>query len=434
MRKIKELNLKNFQSHADSTITFDDYNIIHGPTNAGKSSIIRAIKWALYNVTPAEGVEIRRFGTKETSVTVTFDDGRKIIRRRTNKDNEYILIDENGNEQKFTQFGRGALKEVQDFHGMYQVNLFNEPQSVNIVDQDEPPFFLSQGPTARGHLISRLAGTLVYESALILMRRDASTISKQVEADRLSLEREQEDIKALSYIDELKTFINENDVILSEAEAQKNSASSIRNIVSSIDMWKNNYILNDAAASIASEVMEASAVLDEISKIQTYIKDYRDKMTNLNKAMDDWQAPFKLPFNIDDIQSLNEMVSQLEDAVKHMSDIDNSSSKCLDLYKSIVESMTVLSMHDAKYDEITAIIAEAEQQFNLIKSMRLGCSDVNSETDKYSKCLSDSDILHKTIENLAKQYKDCLEEAGVCPTCHQTIHSGTINEAEFEIE
>ena len=91
MHKITQVRLKNFQSHEDTTISFDDYNIIYGKTNSGKSAILRGIKWALYNLPPAEGVDFRRFGTKETIVEVTFDDGKKIRRRRTSKENEYIL-------------------------------------------------------------------------------------------------------------------------------------------------------------------------------------------------------------------------------------------------------------------------------------------------------------------------------------------------------
>ena len=50
MKYLKQITLKNFQSHKDSTIQLDrGLNAIIGPSDSGKSAIIRAIKWVLYN-------------------------------------------------------------------------------------------------------------------------------------------------------------------------------------------------------------------------------------------------------------------------------------------------------------------------------------------------------------------------------------------------
>ena len=49
---LKRVRLENFQSHKNSIIDFDrGLNVIVGPSDSGKSAIIRAIKWALYNET-----------------------------------------------------------------------------------------------------------------------------------------------------------------------------------------------------------------------------------------------------------------------------------------------------------------------------------------------------------------------------------------------
>lgn len=50
MIHLKRVRLENFQSHRNSVIDFDrGLNVIVGPSDSGKSAIIRAIKWALYN-------------------------------------------------------------------------------------------------------------------------------------------------------------------------------------------------------------------------------------------------------------------------------------------------------------------------------------------------------------------------------------------------
>ena len=50
MGVISSLTLENFQSHKESKIVFDKgLTVIIGQTDQGKSAIIRALKWVLYN-------------------------------------------------------------------------------------------------------------------------------------------------------------------------------------------------------------------------------------------------------------------------------------------------------------------------------------------------------------------------------------------------
>ena len=73
MKYIKKVNLVNFQSHKDTTIEFDKgLNIIVGASDSGKTSILRGIKWALYN--DPSGDYFIREGESECSVTIYFSD------------------------------------------------------------------------------------------------------------------------------------------------------------------------------------------------------------------------------------------------------------------------------------------------------------------------------------------------------------------------
>ena len=79
MRYIKRIILQNFQSHKYSVIELnEELNVIVGPSDSGKSAIIRGLKWALYNE-PAGDYFIRE-GEREASVTVEFSDNIKVKR------------------------------------------------------------------------------------------------------------------------------------------------------------------------------------------------------------------------------------------------------------------------------------------------------------------------------------------------------------------
>ena len=48
---IKKIELHNFQSHEYTEMEFDrGLNVILGNSDVGKTAILRAIKWALYNL------------------------------------------------------------------------------------------------------------------------------------------------------------------------------------------------------------------------------------------------------------------------------------------------------------------------------------------------------------------------------------------------
>ena len=50
MRYVRRITLENFQSHKHTEMEFGpELNVIVGPSDSGKSAIIRALKWVMYN-------------------------------------------------------------------------------------------------------------------------------------------------------------------------------------------------------------------------------------------------------------------------------------------------------------------------------------------------------------------------------------------------
>lgn len=44
-----KLRIQNFQAHKDTTIEFDRITTIVGPSDIGKSAVLRALKWVAKN-------------------------------------------------------------------------------------------------------------------------------------------------------------------------------------------------------------------------------------------------------------------------------------------------------------------------------------------------------------------------------------------------
>ena len=124
---IKQLNISNYQSHKDSVLDFDPgVNIIVGESDSGKTAIIRALRWVIWN--KPTGNSMRSYWGGKTSVELFTDDAH--IVRSKDKEEEYILGDSH-----FKAFRTEVPEEIQKALNMSEINLQRQ------LDQ---PFLISE--------------------------------------------------------------------------------------------------------------------------------------------------------------------------------------------------------------------------------------------------------------------------------------------------
>ena len=87
---IRKLRIRNFQRHEQLDINIDTKVVaITGPTDTGKSSVLRALRWATMN--KPSGIGHIRDGCDQVEVTVKLDDGTQIKRSRSKTKNSYLI-------------------------------------------------------------------------------------------------------------------------------------------------------------------------------------------------------------------------------------------------------------------------------------------------------------------------------------------------------
>ena len=102
---IEYITIQNFQSHSKTRVDFDPgITTIIGPSDVGKSAIIRALKWVCTNE-PGGDAYIKH-GAKGCTVRVSCG-GHVITRKRGGTVNEYHIDD-----QEYKAFGRGVPEPV----------------------------------------------------------------------------------------------------------------------------------------------------------------------------------------------------------------------------------------------------------------------------------------------------------------------------------
>jgi DNA repair exonuclease SbcCD ATPase subunit len=117
---INTLEIENFQSHPHSILEFTPgVNVIRGTSHSGKSVIIRALRWALFN--EPRGLNYKPFkksSSTETSVGIDFSEGNYIIRKRSGTENIYEV-----NGEKIEAMRSELPEEVSSITQMGPINL-----------------------------------------------------------------------------------------------------------------------------------------------------------------------------------------------------------------------------------------------------------------------------------------------------------------------
>lgn len=139
---IEYIEVKNFQAHESERIEFDPtLTTIIGITDAGKSSLLRAVRWVALNV--PNGDSFIRYGSNGAECTLGIDGHRITRRRMSNGENKYIL---DGDE--FVSFGSSVPDRIQK---LLQVD------RINFVGQKEPDFWFTLSPSE----VARQINTIV---------------------------------------------------------------------------------------------------------------------------------------------------------------------------------------------------------------------------------------------------------------------------------
>ncbi len=161
MKSIKSITIENFQSHEKTALApapAGQLTTIVGPSDSGKTAIIRALRWLLFNV--PQGSDFIRVGVEFARVRVDLDDGTTVIRERGKSYNRYVVISQDRGRQVYEGFGQGVPPEVLEATGVRTVTFGDLELNLNLAEQLEGPFLgKSVSAGVRAKVLGKLAGT-----------------------------------------------------------------------------------------------------------------------------------------------------------------------------------------------------------------------------------------------------------------------------------
>lgn len=223
---LKEIAISNFQSHGSTVLSLDPgMNVIVGPSDSGKTAIIRAIRWVLYN--EPQGDQYVKNGEDHTWVQLTFSNGLIVKRARIKTKNSYDITYE-GQSTHYEGFGNTVPPQIQELTHIERVKIHkNTEKALNLSSQLEQPFLLTESPLIKAEALGVLNVANEIDEASTKLRGDRKEADREITRIEKEREEKKELLARFDYLQEEKKQLDRTETILKEIENKKNK----------IDQW-----------------------------------------------------------------------------------------------------------------------------------------------------------------------------------------------------
>lgn len=418
MTNIKKIIIDNFQSHEHTEIEFGPgLNVIVGPSDYGKSAVVRALRWVLYN--EPRGSSFIRAGAKVCKVTIELNNGTLITRlRSTTGKNQYLLRKPGKEELVFEGFGNEIPAEIIQTSGVRKIFIDdNNKVELNFGAQLEGPFLLAENGAVRAKVIGQLGGVHIIDLAQRSVNTDLRRLLEQEKRCQQELQQVTEALTAYEHLPELEKRIEQLEVLHQRIE---NASQMIEELSLLQSEWEEN------KAALAKN----QRVLAAISRLDKAEAEYR----KLEKTFDEFRSLITLEMEINQVnlqfercvQVINE-TAQVPVIDAHLQKVDPLFQKWRELSRVQVE-LENIDRYLKKILFIKERTKELEKVENNLEKMekngrRLAVyQEMRQEWQELEKtyrgsCLA-AERYQKEINQYLEKFREFLLKIERCPVCY----------------
>ncbi|QWG39099.1 exonuclease SbcC [Bacillus mycoides] len=197
LANINEIFVDGFQSHTNSHLNLGNgLNVITGPSDSGKTAIIRAVRWVAFNEPQGEAFVNESVG--HATVAIRLDNGITILKHRRKGKTSYRIQTNPGDEGSVFEKSE-VPEEVKQLLGITKQTFGDFVTALNFAFQLEAPFLISETPSSGAKVLGKLAGTEAVDLAVKSVSKDTYAARQE----RLLAEKEIERLAGnlLEYLD-----------------------------------------------------------------------------------------------------------------------------------------------------------------------------------------------------------------------------------------
>ena len=216
---ITKVEIWNFQSHKHTVLEFvPGTNVIIGESDAGKSTIFRAINWVITN--RPLGDTFRSDWGGDTRVTIYTAEGDVIERIKTATRNVYVI-----NGKPLTAFGSEVPEQVSEILRM---------DEANIQSQMDVPFLLAVSPGEAARLLNKAASIDDIDYTISNLRGEYQKISNNIKFNEGKLKDYEKQIKQYDNLPELEEKLEGIEEAEKEMEKHEQKLDKLTQLVTEV--------------------------------------------------------------------------------------------------------------------------------------------------------------------------------------------------------
>ena len=254
---IKQLQLKRFQSHDDATLDFrPGVNMIVGESDKGKSAILRALRWVIFNRPSGFTFRSHWAGKGEASSVTVVMTNETVTRLRDEKRNVYeVGVFDNPLEAVRTD----VPDEAKDALAMSDLNLQR---------QGDKPFLLDDPAPEVARVLNRVAGLDgidITHTNVTGMIRDCQARSREVNGQLVMVDARLLAFKGLGELDGVLTTIEK------ETNAQRTEVQRLRDfdqLIQGLDQVELRLKKTEKLAGLRKQGAGVTSLLEESLEIE----------------------------------------------------------------------------------------------------------------------------------------------------------------------
>jgi DNA repair protein SbcC/Rad50 len=268
---INKLSIQNFQSHKFTELEFSPgVNVITGTSDSGKTAIIRALRWLVWN--KPTGDSFRSNWGGDTYVYASMYYGKTyetwISRYKGEKGNTYDL-----QGAIFEGFGTDVPNEVQEVLGLNEINLQQQLDS---------PFLLSDSYTPGNVALhfNKVANIGKINSTQQNIEKRVRETKADIKYEKGQLKKYEQELSEFPDLQKLEIELE----VLEELEQQRNQVSNAKSrlseIINSLDSVDERIEQESKWLVVEKDVDNLLKKIDERNKLE-------DDSNRLGELMDD---------------------------------------------------------------------------------------------------------------------------------------------------
>lgn len=240
---LNKLILRNFQKHKKLIVPLGQITTIIGRTDAGKSAIIRALRWITLN--QPRGDAFIRDGAKECSVSLFVDDHK--IKRTKGEANTYQLDDQN-----YQGFGTKVPDTIADL-----LNI----GPINFQQQHDASFWLSLSSAEVGRQLNTVINMDLMDKMMSRVSKDEREAQSRYKYEQERLVDIEKNLKELEWVSSARKAFKRIESRQAEAHTTKQQIAKLHFLLENGSKTHGHKQNAETALSAANGIAEKAAVL-----------------------------------------------------------------------------------------------------------------------------------------------------------------------------